>query len=197
MQVITILSPLLQAVLAVTLIYWESQPKSYLRYSNIKTLPIIKTLFHPELITVSGVLPGLKEKNNLLFCCLQARGDRQSKNKDVKISPYHIWRIAPPAKNGFRLIFISLAPKLINQEDMLRIATSLNKRFQKYDKIKVILFDNPVLAKNYALGHIEPMGLETEARGLYYLSRKTTEEYIQFSTQLGNSYNEVKISLPK
>lgn len=114
---------------------------------------------------------------------------------EKKPPKYRVWRVLRPASNGTRLAYVSLSPKHFDAEQLTMLAASLNTRFQTQSKLKAILFDDPVLARNYAYGYFDPTGMEDEARGLYYLDRTIPEEYIQFSTVKGNPINEIKITL--
>lgn len=118
------------------------------------------------------------------------QSDPQKKSPD-----YRIWRILPPNNKGFALAFVSVSPEHFNRETMAALAGLLNKEFKRKDKIKAILFDDHVQAKNYAIGANDPDGMEKYVRGLYFLDRSKPEEYIQFSSNRNKPRDEIEIRL--
>jgi hypothetical protein len=121
----------------------------------------------------------------------RSQSDPQKKNPD-----YRIWRIVPPEnEKGFALAFVSVSPEHFNRETMAVLAGLLDEEFKRKDKIKAILFDDHLQAKNYAIGANDPDGMEKYVRGLYFLDRSKPEEYIQFSSNRNKPRDEIEIRL--
>jgi hypothetical protein len=121
---------------------------------------------------------------------------RSQHDAQKKIPDYRIWRIMPPEKKqGFALAFVSVSPEHFNREAMATLAGHLNKEFKRRDKIKAILFDDHVQAKNYAIGANDPDAMEDYVRGIYLLDRSKPEEYIQFSSEKNKPRDEITIRL--
>jgi len=78
---------------------------------------------------------------------------------------------------------------------MAALAGLLNKEFKRKDKIRAILFDDHLQAKNYAIGANDPDGMEKYVRGIYFLDRSKPEEYIQFSSEQNKPRDEITIRL--
>jgi hypothetical protein len=125
------------------------------------------------------------------------RYSAKSSQNELRKSPpdYRIWRVLRPDNKGFALAFVSVSPDHFNRETMTELARLLNERFKRKDKVKAILFDDHVLAKNYASGTFDPTAMEDFVRGLYVLDRNKTEEYIQFSSGRNKPMNEITINL--
>jgi len=121
---------------------------------------------------------------------------RSQSDPQKKIPDYRIWRILPPEKKqGFALAFVSVSPERFNRETMATLAGLLNKEFKRRYKIKAILFDDHVQAKNYAIGANDPDAMEDYVRGIYFLDRSKPEEYIQFSSEKNEPRDEITIRL--
>jgi DNA-directed RNA polymerase specialized sigma subunit len=75
------------------------------------------------------------------------------------------------------------------------LVMTLKKKIRK-NRIKVFLFDKPELAKNFAEGKIQLQELERLIRGMYFYDKKNKQEYIKYSTKLGNPYDEVTVEFP-
>ena len=121
----------------------------------------------------------------------KSQSDPQKKNPD-----YRIWRIfTPKDKKGLSLAFVSVNPEHFNRETMSILAKLLNKEFKRKERIRAILFDDPDLARDYAIGANDPDGMEKYVRGVYFLDRSKPEEYIQFSSNRNKPRDEIEIRL--
>jgi hypothetical protein len=96
---------------------------------------------------------------------------------------YHIWRVFPKDNKGFVAVVISVEPKHFNRNDMLSLATEINKRYTNEAKLKVALLDDAATARNFVNGRAEYPEFERAQKGIYYLNRIKCEEYIWFMTQ--------------
>ncbi len=106
------------------------------------------------------------------------------KIKQPDIPKYRLGRTERIDETDSILIQISVNPQNVNREDLVKLASYLNKQFCKEKRFTVVIFDNPTSAKHFRADALAPNfeeGLES-MRGEYYLDRTTGEEYINFST---------------
>lgn len=125
-----------------------------------------------------------------------ARSSEQSNLNERQISPdYRVWKILRPNNKGVALAYVSVSPEHFNREAMTILAGLMNERFKQRNKIKAILYDDHILAKNYASGAFCPEAMEVYVRGIYFLDRRKPEEYIHFSSERNKPMDEITIKL--
>lgn len=94
------------------------------------------------------------------------------------------------------LIVISIDPKHFVKEDMIALAYDLRNLYSSEPRFGAIILDDDDLAL-----HSSPIHRKEEyllaRRGFYYSNRGTGEEHIQFSTERGRPWSEVRIDLSK
>lgn len=95
------------------------------------------------------------------------------------------------------LLQISVKPKNINREYILRLAKRLRSEYCDAEKITVIIFDDAALAQTYLSmkEYIQSKGKIVEMRGFYSFDKSSGKEGIEFSTKRGNPTDENKIDL--
>ncbi len=92
------------------------------------------------------------------------------------------------------VIVISVDPKHFVKEDMMALAYDLRKLYLSEARYGAIILDDDEVALHTSPLHRKEEYLRAR-RAFYYRNRSTGEEYIQFSSERGKPWNEVKINL--
>jgi hypothetical protein len=92
------------------------------------------------------------------------------------------------------VIVISLDPKHFVKEDMMALAYDLRKLYVSESRYGAIILDDDEAALHTSPLHRKDEYLRAR-RAFYFRNRSTGEEYIQFSTERGKPWTEVKINL--
>ena len=108
----------------------------------------------------------------------------------------HVLRSAPDYPREV-MIVISLDPRYFTRDDMMSLAFDLRKLYPSEVKFGAIILDDDNAALyTSALNRTDEY--MRARRGLYYRDRTAHKEFIQFSTQRGKPWDEVKINpIPK
>jgi hypothetical protein len=94
-----------------------------------------------------------------------------------------------------RILWIVIEPESFTRDKMVMLASQLNQDFPDERRIYAVFFDSETAARNYdPAGGSYPISKKLE-RGQYYLDRVRGRESINFSSQRGNSVDEIKITL--
>jgi hypothetical protein len=109
------------------------------------------------------------------------------KDKVVNAPHYEVGATyqAPSVPDGLLMsvVQISIDPKNLNRDDLLRLALKLQKDFCKEERLFAVLFDDAAYIKhNYVSDDAGFHQAEESKRGYYYVDRKTGEEYIEYCT---------------
>lgn len=109
-------------------------------------------------------------------------------------SKINIVREVQAGRSGVRYIYIYIPTISADENEIKRLAATLNNKFTKYKIIRAIIFDDFTLARVWAFGPYDYVpDMEVDARVVYFLNRATSEEYIQYSSERGKSVLEKKI----
>jgi hypothetical protein len=98
------------------------------------------------------------------------------------------------AKNGI-LIQISIAKKLFNKDDMIRLVKKLRADYCNYDIISAALYDNYKESRDPGNTYVmfqSDMKI-IRMRGFYNLNRTTKEEGLDFSLEPGKLTTQVRL----
>lgn len=108
---------------------------------------------------------------------------------------YKIWRTVCFNSSGECLSFVSMDSSLFSKEKMMALSKDLRVKFPGKPKMRVFLFDDPVLAEAHAYFRVEIRSIEQDIRGLYYHDKARCIEYVKFSSERKKHWNEVTIPL--
>jgi len=96
------------------------------------------------------------------------------------------------------IVQISLKSRDFSRTSLLVLVRQLRKDYCNYEKLSVVFFDNPKLAKDPAramVALVESNQRIVLVRGFYNLDRRSGSEGLEFSTKRGNSTKEVTVGL--
>jgi hypothetical protein len=96
---------------------------------------------------------------------------------------------------------VAIVPKMLNREDMIRLACKINLDLRKEERVYVTFFTNARAARTFNESfhpHSKRYQRNLEAlRGHYFLDRVSGEEYVRFAAIGKRSFDEERIDLKK
>lgn len=123
--------------------------------------------------------------------CPVSKADRKNEVK-VNIAQSYKSNLPP----FYRALRIVVKQKDFTHDSMVRLAKTIRNKFCQDDEITAIIFDDKRVAMTmdegqYLIGEIKV----PEVRGFYSYSKEDNYEGIEFSTERGKPFNEVRIKL--
>ncbi len=81
------------------------------------------------------------------------------------------------------VVHVSVDPKNINGDDLIRVASKLERKFCNDERLFLVFFDDAAYIK-HAYVSVDPgfKAAEESKRGYFYVDRKTAEKYVTYST---------------
>lgn len=120
-----------------------------------------------------------------------------SENCSKSVFDYEVWKTGKSEDDDgvIYLSFVSINEKFLNRECVCQIAKSLNKNFEIKKRVKVFLFDDAKIAKSFSEGKFHPQDLTSLIRGMYFLDKGKSIEYIKLSSEQGKPWDEITIQI--
>jgi hypothetical protein len=127
------------------------------------------------------------QQNETKSCKSNIKG---GKYKRAEISS---WYRQPRRFSGNVLI----KPKNINKDFLILMAKRLKSEYCGAEYLKVAIYDNATSMDSGWEIYNKSKGNVVRQRGNYVFDRITGQEYLEFSTKLGNPISEIRIDLTK
>lgn len=92
------------------------------------------------------------------------------------------------------LSFIVVNNNVLKSNCNINLLKALNRRLKK-NRVKAFLFEDVVVARNFAEGKIRINDISLYIRGLYLYDADQKKEYIKFSSENGKPWDEITIDI--